>query len=244
MRPLTSRYSRHVLVVLLFPILTGCYPSAPVTAIGTPPPFSCGNFTVPYWQEFRFGVDSPDEVIETAIRLWGINREQFTLSESSRDDVLHVRWEDSEGKRVYSAGFREGEFHKVSVNFKSGRKPTLSQVIDCLGFPEYFAAYEARGVEKDSFVLALSYPEKGFEIYHVSFGALPKSTTDLPARLIDNLSVVAPGPPEQMVRDVYSYGHLPSVHAWGLCVLRPWPGSIGAIEIESFLGADPRCKQP
>ncbi|MYC96516.1 MAG: hypothetical protein F4X14_16245 [Caldilineaceae bacterium SB0661_bin_32] len=215
-----------------------------MTAIGTPPPFSCGNFTEPYWQEFRFGVDSPDEVIETVIKLWNTDREQIFLDELSREETLLVRWEDSQGERVYSARFREGEFHQVLVSFKSGRRPTLAQVIDCLGFPEYFAAYEARGVEKDSFVLALSYPEKGFEIYHVSFGALPKSTTDLPARLIDNLSVVAPGPPEQMVRDVYSYGHLPSVHAWGLCVLRPWPGSIGAIEIESFLGADPRCKQP
>jgi len=244
MKRLAGVHSRHVLVVLLFPIFTGCYPSAPVTAIGTPPPFSCGNFTEPYWQEFRFGVDSPDEVIETVIRLWGINREQFMLSEAARYDVLHVRWEDSQGERVYSARFRKGEFHQVLVRFQLGRKPTLSQVIDCLRSPEYYAAYEALGVEKDSFVLALLYPEKGFEIFHISFGALPKSTTDLPARLIDDLFVVAPGPPEQMVRDVYSYGHLPSVHAWGLCVLRPWPGSIEAIEIESFLGADPRCKQP
>lgn len=243
MKPLTSVYSRHLLVALLLFILTGCYSDNPVTAIGTPPPFSCDNFTESYWQEFRFGVDSPDEVIETAIRLWDTDREQIILYEAARDDVLQVTWEDSKEERVYSARFREGKFHQISVRFKLGRKPTLAQVIDCLDFPEYYAAYVAPDIE-DRFTIGLLYLEKGFDILHVSFGSPPKSTTDFPARLINILFVVAPGPLEQMVRDVYSYGHLPSVHAWGLCVLRPWPDSIEAIEIESFLDEDRRCKQP
>ena len=229
-----------IFFIVLTIILSGCYPEMPATASGTPPPFSCGNFTESYWQEFRFGIDSPDDVIVTASRLWKIDADDFTVNESSRHDFLWVVWKDRKGERLYSAGFREGQFHRVSVSFQPGHRPTLAQVINCLEVPEYFAAYE--GHEDTGLDLSLSYPVKGFEIVHISTKPPPQSTTDLPLRLMNKLFVVAPGPPEQMVRDVYSYGHLSSVHAWGLCVLRPWPGSVEAIVVESFVDEDARCK--
>ena len=243
MKSATTGWSQLLLVFALLAFLSGCYglPSdTPATIPGTPPPFSCTNFLESRWREFRFGVDSPDDVALTASRQWGVDKEQLTPYEMTHG-LSRFGWSDNNREIFYTALFRKKQLQKFEVRFDP--PPTLAQVLGCLGPPEYYASYEETDIEKFGFDLSLWYLEKGIVVQHVSFYSLVSPTADLPAQRMENLFVVAPGTLEQMVPNVYTMGFLPSVQAWGLCILRPWPGLIEAIEIESFLDEeDRRCK--
>ena len=52
---------------------------------------------------------------------------------------------------------------------------------------------------------------------------------------------VAPGEHEKMVVKAYMLGDDLDILAYESCILRPWPGSIEALEVESFLDEYPLC---
>lgn len=224
---------------LLF-VLAGCYVGQSPPAID-PPSFSCTRFAESRWQEFGFGTDSPTDVISSVINLWDIDSDQVRAIELSSED-LRVKWGDIQGElgTDYSALFRE-ERQLIKVDVWWHPSPTLAQIIDCLGFPAYYAAFYQQEIETASLNLALWYVEKGFVVRHVSFHRQERPPEIRLTQRMTDLYVVAPGTSEQMVSNVYTYGDEPAVQAWGLCVLRPWPGSIEAIEVESFI-ENPRCK--
>lgn len=246
-----SSSGRQALVAafaLLF-IFAGCFfPLSPIVE-GPPPPFSCARFTESHWEEFKFGVASPDEVAATVTRLWNIDREQVSVPPTDLSKVnLNVMWTSGVKARLgqtYRALFRRDRLlTQVEVWWGRSRlPPTLAQVIDCLGFPQYFESVYTYGAGEAPFRLTLGlwYTEKGLVVNHTSFHNRVQLPTIHPKQKMDSFFVVAPGPPEQMVRDVYTLGDQPSVHAYGLCVLRPWPGSIEAIEVEALPKEDPRC---
>lgn len=238
----TKEWSRNIVIVVLLSMLTGCSINPPATFMGTPVPFSCAKFTERRWQEFRFGVASLDDTIATVISLWDIDNDQLTHYGGLGYGLDRASWGDVKQGVFYSTLFREKQLQKFDVKFEP--PPTLTQVLDCLGPPEYYAAYEEATVETYSFILMLWYLEKGFVVQHSSYYTLVRPTVDLSAQLMQNFFVVAPGTLEQMVLNVYTLGHDPDVQAWGLCVLRPWPGSIESIEIESFNVENPRCPSP
>lgn len=237
---------------LLF-ICVGCFAPQPVVIPGTPPPFSCARFTEPHWEELIFGVDSPDDVAATVARLWNIDKEQVRVPPTEMAEAnLTVKWAGDVNARMgetYSALFRrDRQLTHVEVRWGVSRTPpTLAQVVDCLGFPQYYESVYTAGAGEAAFrqTLGLWYTEKGLVVNHTSFHNRVQVPAVHPNQMMDSFIAVAPGPPEQMVRDVYSLGDRPSVYTYGLCVLRPWPGSIGTIEVEvllkSLLEEDPRC---
>ena len=243
MQSFKTGWRQPPLVIALLAFVSGCYgpPSdTPATIPGTPPPFSCTNFFESRWREFRFGIDSPDDIAPTVGRLWDIDKDQLTPI-ARKDGLSQVGWSDDNQEMLYSALFRKKQLQKLEVTFDP--PPTFAQVLGCLGPPEYYAAYEETDIEYFGFYLQLWYLEKGLVLQHFFFFSHVRPTADLPAQRMEYLVVVAPGTREQMVPNVYTMGFLPSVQAWGLCILRPWPGSIEAIEIESFLDEDARrCK--
>lgn len=231
---------QQALVITLLLILTGCYVEQSPTAMDSPP-FSCTKFTESHWQEFGFGTDSPTDVISSVVNLWDIDSDRVRVVELSSED-LRVKWGDIQGELGidYSALFRE-ERQLIKVDVRWHPNPTLAQVIDCLGFPEYYAAFYQQEIETASLNLAFWYVEKGFVVRHVSFHRQERPPEIRLTQRMTDLFVVAPGTSEQMVPNVYTYGDEPAVQAWGLCVIRPWSGSIETIEVESFL-ENPRCK--
>ena len=136
---------RLALLITLLVIVTGCTlpPPPPV-----PRPFSCASFTESHWGEFRFGADSPDDVVATAARLWGIERDQVEFDLTIDKEIYHAYWgvDTVLGKGGwYGARFDDGQrLGKISVEW-GYPKPTLSQIVECLGFPDYYIAFYSLG---------------------------------------------------------------------------------------------------
>ena len=233
----------HGLVVILVSLLSGCYvsptPREPVTIPGTPPAFSCKRILNARWGEFRFGVDSPDEVASIIANSWGVDKEQITSVKYQSGD-FHLGWKDESQGILHIAKFREETLRSIEVRFLL--TPTLAQALNCLGSPESYAAYLEQQHELTGFVLMLWYLERGFVLMHDSLSQRKSPPADLSALRIEFLYVVPPGTSEQMIPNVFLLGYLPVAQDWWQCVLRPWPGSLGVTEVESFLGDDPRCK--
>ena len=238
MKSFTSLWSRYALGITLLFILTGCYAGAmPPTVAGTPRPFSCASFTESFWEEFRFGVDSPDDIVATVTRLWNIGNDQIRI-EPVPVRVVRIEWRadfNDGSDAIYIASFHE-ERKLMNIRVRWGnRQPTLAQAIDCLGPPQHHvAAFVPDNLPRLD--LDLWYVEKGLVVSSYSFRRRTQLPAIQPEYRMNYFTVVAPGNLEQMV----SNKHIPSAHAYILCRLRPWPGSIEAIEVESFL-ENPRC---
>ena len=237
---------RLALVLSLLLLLSGCRlgesPHIP-PVISNPVPLSCDIFTQTRWQEFRFGVDSPDDVAAKATSLWGIEQDQLFLSSSYQWD-LTLGWSSSiSGRDVhYEAWFGEDR-HLLGIE-ASWRHPfaTLSQVLDCLGPPDlYSARFEAD--HEAQLNLNLWYVEKGFSFRHYSYPRAQRYQTVWPGQRIDNFSVTAPLPLSQAYPDPYTAGDDPALSASAMCPMKPWPGSIEAIEL-TWYDDDSRCRIP
>lgn len=231
------RYTLVFASTLIF-ILAGCY--APQSSIveGTPPPFSCARLTESYWAEFRFGVDSPDDVVSAAARLWEIERDRVHVrlaldGDLVGDEVFDVRWwsdANTGTANVYQAWFGEDQtLARIEVEWGHPR-PTLAQAIDCLGFPEQYIAYYDQGADLTLLRLVLLYTESGIAVSYLNNYILftpPANHAGLP---MDRFVVVAPDAAEEMVSDLYSHRPDKSAYVLSLCLIKPWPGSIEAME--------------
>ena len=235
MNLLTRKGVRRVLGValVLFLILTwgGAYVPPPL-------PFSCANFSESYWEEFRFNIDSTDDVASTVHSLWGIekNRLRPFWDETDPYGISWISLKLTGPTGMYTAWFWNGVLRKVDFerSFPLPR-PSLSQVVECLGAPKYYIAFYGMAPEAVKVNLDLLYPDRGFVVRYVSpFTSLFMSKP--PARFhphmrIRELAVVAPGAPAQMVPSVYSIGHVGGGYSHSACLSKPWPGSIEAMEI-------------
>lgn len=208
-------------------------------AIVPPPlPFSCANFTEHYWVEFNFGIDSTDDVTSTVSRLWDTKEERLWPF-WDKDDPHGISWLSFKlpgPTGVYTAWFREGILQKIDFerSFPLSR-PSLSQVVDCLGAPDYYIVYYAVAPEAVNVNLDLLYADSGFVVRYnspfTSFFIQEPPTKFHPYMRIREMAVVAPGTPEQIVPAVYSIGNVGGGHVHNACLRKPWPGSIEAMEI-------------
>ena len=230
-------------LLTLILILSGCESDLIPPTVRNVEPLSCEIFTLARWEEFRFGVDSSTDVAARVVNLWGIEQEQIRYESTWRSD-LAVQWNSSiSGRNVlYSAWF--GEERQLLGIDASWRKPfaTLSQVIDCLGAPDlYSARYELDN--EPQLDLSLWYVERGFSFRHFSY---PRRRPDPPIQAgqrIDSFSVVAPLALDRAFPDLYAAGTDPVRSANALCLIKPWPGSIEALEV-TWYDNDSRCLMP
>ena len=209
-----------------------------------PLPFLCANFTESYWTEFNFNVDTPDDVVATVNRLWGLDEDRIGLFEvktfenrwGNPSEVSWARIALNGPIGMYSAWIKDGTLQKIDVQWIFPLpRPTLSQAITCLGAPEYYIAFYDDEIEAIGTNLDLLYLENGFVIRYES----PYTSPDRPEPItafhpymrISQLVVVAPGTPEQILSAAYSSGNVGGQHAENACLNKPWPGSIEAIEI-------------
>ena len=222
-----------VRVIVLTIVLSGCaFPSATgATAFAIRGPFSCAKITESYWKEFSFGVDSPEDTVSTVARLWNIDESQIRYKPAG-GDVLFVDWGNlNDGRGYYSAKF--GPARKlINIAIRFQPSPKLTQVIDCLGFPDHYWASYNQEIETRSLSSSIWYEEKGliFNRY-----AIQNPWRDPKVRSDDVMNgphfVVAPGPPEKMVAALYPPGQEPTQQE-ALEFVKPWPGSIEAMEVD------------
>lgn len=236
---------RPALALSLVLTLAGCLGEStnipPV--VSNPVPLSCDIFTQARWQEFSFDVDSPENVAARVTSLWGIGQDQIRFSSSRRSD-LTLEWNSSiSGRDVYYEAWF-GEERQLQGIDVSWRHPfaTLSQVIDCLGPPDFYSA-RFEFDHEPQLDLHLWYVERGFSFNHYSYPRAERYRTVRPGQRIDNFSVTAPLPRKQPFPDLYEAGSDPAQSANALCLIRAWPGTVEAIEV-TWYDDDSRCLMP
>ena len=215
----------------------------PQENVTTPQPKSkfCSIFQDEVWQEFRFGEDSAKEVIHTATLLWqNLNESQINSYELYGDDLTWaVQWlARTEGAKIrYTA---EGSEERKLVSFHVELYPgaTLAQVFDCLGPPQYYAA-EIPPDFVNGLRLALVYVDEGFRFSGLTHGGKEQPKAIQPDFRLNYFDVVPSGDLKKMISHLAS----PILHAYFLCELRPWAGSLEEIIIDSFFDENPRCAE-
>lgn len=245
-------WMRAVIVFTTFITIVGCF-DAPadatprrarnrVKATATLPPQSsrlCLMFRESLWQEFRFGEDSQDEVIQTVISHWDGQDESQILSEDLYGNDVHwgVGWRDDSRRggrvRYYAVGGNVRKLVYVRVQLDPG--PTLAQILACLGPPEFYGT-DTPPDFVNGLGLGLWYVEKGFMVSGLTHGGKARPTEFSLEFPMDTFHAAPRGDLHKMVIHLGS----PSLHMAFLCQLRPWPGAIEEIVIEAFNG-NARC---
>lgn len=209
--------------------------------VRNPKRLSCDIFTLSRWKEFRFGIDSPEDVAAKAISLWGIEQTQVYFSSSWRSD-LTVAWKYSiSGREVYYEALfgEEQQLQEIDVSWQHPFA-SLSQVLDCLGPPDlYSARFEFDHEPQLDF--RFWFVAEGFAFRHFSYPRAAKYRTVRPGQRIDHFSVFAPPTFNLAFPDLYAAGSDPAWPAIRLCLMKPWPGSIEKIEV-TWHDDDPRCQ--
>lgn len=187
---------------------------------------SCRKLTLSHWKEFSFGVDTQDDVVSAVVGAWTLSRDQLHASGRTAERQATVSWNDTEGEVSHDAHFAEGRLDKILVNFDP--MLALSQVLDCLGAPEYYVS--SGGPTRQQTSLSLWYVEEGFVVE----GSVPHPWGWLRPRkeiLSDigmyNLHIVPKGIPQMARLFDFQDGEGNPM----MCFFQPWPGSIGAIEV-------------
>lgn len=224
-------WQRHALYLFVLVFVAGCdWQPQP------PPPFSCSSFTMSHWQEFRFGADSSEDVAATVAKIWGIGKNQMEFELVIDDAVHYMSWRADMviGQRgLYGAWIEDGQrLETIAVEW-GYPLPTLSQIIECLGVPDSYAAFYALQGEVDYLNLTLLYPEIGIAVSHFAGSWTSESPKIHPDMKMQKFVVIPANTAEQMVTGMYNYGLEDELDAASACLLNPWPGSIDALEIAS-----------
>ncbi len=244
MKTLTGLWLRYALGICSILTLSGCVSQPPLPRLTPYPPFTCASLTESYWQEFTFGVNADetvDDIVAKIVKLWELDSAQVQIEPMSERGVViqwQVEFHDGADPR-YSAHFHE-ELKLTSVFFRWwNRIPTLAQVIECLGLPEHYAAYYDRSTGGRALYVDLWYVNKGFFLQGYSTHSQDQPPVIRPDYRIQNFRATLPGDLKQML--FIMYDPKPEVFAGFLCLIKPWPGSIEAMVVDSLLGPDPRC---
>ena len=242
---LPNRSRRPLLPVACFLlslfILAGCGAQESFKVYGTPRPLSCDIFAEFPWQKLNFGVASPADFTTIAINSGASEQDQFKFANLYGDDLL-LEWQGSHSQRqvIYSVLFNvERRLESVDVTWNP--PATITQVLDCLGAPRLYSAYYSSGHHEAVLNLELWYPDKGLSFHQDFYTRTAPFHPVEPAFRIDGFRVTAPTPPGQAAPGFYADGLGPLATALALCQVRPWPGSVEAIEAWTYLD-DPRCR--
>lgn len=201
----------------------------PQQIIETPAPFPCAKFSVSHWQKFRFGVDALDDVIATVVTLWDIDENQIDAGETADGKRDMIRWSDAAEESHYNALVVKGRrLDLIGISFLPA--PTLGQVIDCLGPPDYYIANG--GPRAEATHLQIWYVEQGFVVTgHLVHSVLwQKALKAIPPGFGMNSFHILPAGVEQMTR---RFDYTDEDGNPIMCIFKPWPGSVEAIEISA-----------
>ena len=248
-------------------------PQRPVMITGTPEPYPCAHFADAYWKEFRFGVDRQDDVIATVGRIWGIGPEEIQSHEPAQFHPLpRLSWEvTADGVRYFAIFYEEGPLKEVDfltapywqeennrvglprplaeIGSQTGSYPTLGQVIRCFGAPDFYSAYWVQEAETAELNLALWYVEQGLVFSHSSYSRHHRRPhpPPFPHELSMHFAtMLASGDVAKMVNRHYEITP-PGRKEYVLCIIKPWPGLIEAMEDERVgfgYVLPPKCTEP
>ena len=191
-----------------------------------------------YWQEFRFGVDTPDDVVARVVKLWSIDKDEVGILWDPPWNW--VRWEggfDFASSTSQTAMFdTAARISCISLSTGGGGNP------QCLRWPRCSTAWALPTTIQCPCGIGGSSSISGFCWLFVqgSFNLDQEEVPTIqPETLMGNTAThalrgdfIAVAPTGDISQMAYVYGT--GLQAWELCLLRPWPGSIEAIEILPF----------
>ena len=231
---------RPMLFITLIVLLAGCVAPAPGTA--APRTLPCPSLADSPWGDFTLGVDNSSVVVSAVVNGWGIEKDQIEDTSSAPDPRPILRWRTAvpggEDDLFHASFDKEKRLKKLSVAW-TWPYPTLAQIIDCLGYPDHYIAFKKYS-EKVLLKVVFFYTDIGVVARDEGFGWGDGQLEIERDMLIKGFVLVAPGTAEQMATDIYRYRSGPDHLSDSVCLLKPWPGSIEAMEIASKEEMD-RC---
>jgi len=242
MKAFSRLWRRYTLGLFVLLLLTGCVALPPPPRLTPYPPYTCESFTESYWSEFRFDTDSSyelEDVVAKIVELWDLENSQIKLDVQGK--YVRASWPfefADEADGTYVAHFHEDT--KLSAVFFHwrNRRPTITEVIGCLGDPEYYVAYYQLGSKGEAIIVHLWYVDRGFVVRGISFPGWDKPAEITPEYQMTDFSASEADDLERMISKL----HRPAVHSFFICEIRPWPSSIEEIEVESHSYSSARCR--
>lgn len=141
-----------------------------------------------------------------------------------------LRWDIKNG-RVY-AEFRNDVLKGATIRWTQA--PSLQQVLDCLGSPDYYEA-AIKPDHRPRFDFALWYLREGLMVYSASYDKADVDAIDMnDKRPMETLFVTAPGSLEEVVRSVYMYESTVELPSSLTNTIRPWPGNLSRIVVDNL----------
>lgn len=133
----------------------------------------------------------------------------------------------------YSARFEEGKLMGITA-FWERFQPALGRVIECLGEPDYYDSVFYFANDETGVGLSLWYESKGLVVGSGSFYSVDYQPAGFkPEDLMTHMTVVSPSAAIQMLPKVYVVEDDAEGQAFMHCALKPWPGSVEAMQIQS-----------
>lgn len=132
----------------------------------------------------------------------------------------------------YGAAFRNEDLRNIVVRWR-GTRPTITEVLDCFGEPDFYrAGYSPAGEPGNKLELELWYPEKGLMVGHFRYSHSEQPPAIASRSTMTDLTIVRPGSIEAVVADAY-LGRAVEVREKALQALKPWPGTWEDIVVET-----------
>lgn len=218
-------------VVAAVILVTGCKRNSSPDQ-DTALPFSCYRFGESLWEEFRFDKDSPEDVMDKAAELWGIDR-KLVRSGIHQGQFL-VEWNDVFSEfAYYSARFEAGRLIGITAYWERFQPP-LGRVIECLGEPDYYDSVFYIANDETGVGLSLWYGSKGLVVGSSSSNSVDYQPAGFePEYPMTHMTIVSPSAAIQMLPRVYVVVDDAEGQAFMRCAMKSWPGSVEALQIQS-----------
>ena len=234
----TMSRRRPILFIALIFLLAGCIAPAPGTAV--PRTLPCPSLADSPWGDFTLGVDNPSDVVSAVVKGWGIEKDQIEDTSSAQDPRPILRWRTTlpgGDFDLFHASFdKEKRLKRLGVAW-TWPYPTFAQIIDCLGYPDHYIAFKTYW-EAISLNVVFFYTGIGLVVHHDGYSWGEGQLEIEHDMRLNGFILVAPGTAEQMASDIYRYRTGIYLYRSGpehlsdsVCLLKPWPGSIEAMEI-------------
>lgn len=142
-----------------------------------------------------------------------------------------IRWQSDRTR--YLIVIQDSTIVRVVVEFAGRGRSRMRDVVECMGQPEVYFAWNGENIKGKAMEMMLLYPSTGT----VAWAAVPGGqSSSLDKVRVGAMIYTAPGTAEQMVANARFPETLESqkeAYQWYVGKLRPWPGSWADLEIDS-----------
>lgn len=214
----SKRFGWMLLVLAAIGLLSACTSTRPFD--------SCDDFLAApsQLQQLSYGNATVPDVRQWVISTYELD--STAVVEGERD----LRWNIENGE--VHADFRNDALKGATIRWTQA--PSLQQVLDCLGSPDYYEA-AIKPDHRPRFDFALWYLREGLMVYSASYDRADVDAIHMnDKRPMETLFVTAPGSLEEVVRSVYMYESTVELPSSLTNTIRPWPGSLSRIVVDNL----------